>query len=110
MNPVEEHLRSVFKTEIGANTVDAGDSIKEGITFNHHKGVFQAALKVDDQDGCFVKSGSQCSSSEKNLKLQNIHIGFCYCCVLLGSSGSDCDPVARHSSKNFRSNKMPNIG
>ena len=52
VNPVEEHLRSVFKTEIGANTVDAGDSIKEGITFNHHKGVFQAALKIDDQDGC----------------------------------------------------------
>ena len=69
VNPVEEHLRSVFKTEIGANTVDAGDSIKEGITFNHHKGVFQAALKIDDQDGCFVKSGSQCSSSEKKLKI-----------------------------------------
>eukprot|EP00435_Cladocopium_sp_Y103_P057316 s12_g19.t1 len=53
VDAIEEHLRSIFKTEIGADTVDASDSIKEGVTFNTHKGVFQAALKIDDQ--AFVK-------------------------------------------------------
>ena len=78
VDPVEEHLRSVFKTEIGANTVDAADSIKEGVTFNHHKGVFQAALKIDDQVAVFAESRSHCSRSETEVEIA-IYIYMCVC-------------------------------
>lgn len=55
-NVVEEHIRGVFKTAIGASSVDASTEIKEGVTYNHKKEVFQAAIKISDQaQGLFSK-------------------------------------------------------
>ena len=36
---VEEELRSVFKTAIGADSLSESNDIKEGVTYNEHKGV-----------------------------------------------------------------------
>lgn len=49
VSDVEEHLRAIFKGAIGANSVGESTVIKEGVTFNHHKNVFQAAMKISDQ-------------------------------------------------------------
>jgi hypothetical protein len=49
VSDVEEHLRAIFKAAIGANSVGESTDIKEGVTFNHHKNVFQAAMKISDQ-------------------------------------------------------------
>ena len=46
---VEEKLRAIFKTAIGADSVGESDDIKEGVTYNKHKGVFQATMKFPDQ-------------------------------------------------------------
>lgn len=56
VHQVEEHLRAVFKKAIGADTVEESPAIKEGVTFNHHKGVFQAATKISDQATVFENS------------------------------------------------------
>ncbi len=46
---VEKCIREVFKEEIGANTVEESTDLKDGISFNKHKGVFQATMKLPDQ-------------------------------------------------------------
>ena len=46
---VEEELRSVFKIAIGADSLSESNDIKEGVTYNEHKGVFQASIKFSDQ-------------------------------------------------------------
>lgn len=48
---VEDHIRSVFKTAIGADSVGESAAIKEGVSFNNYKGVFQAAITIGDQAG-----------------------------------------------------------
>ena len=42
-------LRSVFKKAIGADYLDKSSGIKEGVTYNEHKCVFQASIKISDQ-------------------------------------------------------------
>ena len=46
---VEKRIREVFKEEIGANTVEESTDLKDGISWNNHKGVFQATVKLPDQ-------------------------------------------------------------
>lgn len=48
---VEDHIRSVFKTAIGADSVGESAAVKEGVSFNNYKGVFQAAITIGDQAG-----------------------------------------------------------
>lgn len=46
---VEEQLRSVFQKHIGAHDVPKSTEIKEGVTWNASKSVFQACVKIGDQ-------------------------------------------------------------
>ena len=46
---VEEKLREVFRHQIGADALGEAATLDEGITFNKHKNVFQACVKLEDQ-------------------------------------------------------------
>lgn len=53
MATVEDAIRSVFREAIGASTLKEAPTLNDGVTFNKHKDVFQACVKLQGQ--CFVK-------------------------------------------------------